>query len=143
MRDDFTKRAAYWRCIDVAKNSETGLSSLELSRQVGFGQTYVAKIMAEAQKNGLIETVRVGIGTKWANPQVAQRLRGEREEKRLAVVRRKSQYKREQMRLLRERIAKEEAEDAYLIPTQRWTDCAKPLPFVCKAPASVFSLGAA
>lgn len=121
-----------------------GLTTFQLADILGWGMRHTVKAMTAASEAGKIGNVRVGGSRWWPAEMVAEvdaKMRAVQRQKELQAFRDNNAKKREQRATrLAEQVGAPDMPDEF---TRRVLPGDSPLPFVCRAPASVFHLGRA
>ncbi len=121
-----------------------GRTSKELAALAGWSRPHAYKALKAAKLDGAVHVTRLGGIARWFSPAdlpaaLDQLQRQRRERERVSQRGRNLKQK--------ERLAAKAADDAGVpdvadLPIRRHVHPSAPLPFVCRAPASVFHLGA-
>ena len=145
------------RAAARAATGRGGVTRNAVAEAVGVCPKYAGRLLAVAKRQGLVASVCIGDCTwLWMSPAEADLMRLQ-----LKVQRRQRERLRHRAMAKRERLARGmkprvspavapvapaapsaavELDDSPIV--RRWVTAGGPLPFVCRAPASVFHLGA-
>lgn len=141
MRMDLTAtdRAAVPGILAAVK-AEPGVIIDELQRTLGHPEYRIRKVLNWLRRSGEIGLVRIGQVPRWYPPAEAIRVRAEAE--RVARIKRRERNRIYSSRFnekLRAGLLDDDGDDGK--PVRIRADASAPLPFVCRAPASVFHIG--
>lgn len=129
-------------------NSANGLHLTEIAKQMDRSVLYVKVLLLAAKQYGHIGLVRASMNSVWVPLHLQEPMQKAHDEAAELRKRRDDIRRAENRRLRRagkmplakqKRNAQETETDE--TPIQRWEKSNRPLPFECKAPASVFHLG--
>ena len=120
-----------------------GQTSAKLAELIGWSAMHTGKALTGARKGGLIDVTKIGGTVRWFSaadmPAVLEQARREQREQQLATQKLSNlRHKERRAEKAADAQGSPQLSDQ---PIRRRADVRAPLPFKCRAPASVFHLG--
>lgn len=143
-RGDLVPGSASVLRVAAMVEAHPGRTSGELAKLCGWSVAHTYKALAAARDVDAAHLTRLGGTARWFSPAdlpaALDQLRRQSRERELQAHRRRNLRQKE--RLARKIADEDGVPDVADQPIRRHVHPSAPLPFVCRAPASVFHLGA-
>lgn len=142
-RGDLVPGSASVLRVAAMVEAHPGRTSGELAKLCGWSVAHTYKALAAARSDGAAHLTRLGGTARWFSPAdlpaALDQLRRQSRERELQAHRGRNLRQKE--RLARKIADEDGVPDVADQPIRRHVHPSAPLPFVCRAPASVFHLG--